>query len=183
MRDIALRRLSFHANYHASLFLFPCKQALPGVFTQNGCAKKNKQSIFYGEISAVYTGQTEWEHVMKQVQIFKFGDPVAYISSCQKAKQYPWTESYRTIARKFELGGAYFWLVIHGKKPFPRKIIDGLTPLLKLNKKEAVYFKLIAYLSSLDIDEPLKREVLNKFRPARYKNSGKKRPKRRRYTG
>jgi hypothetical protein len=114
---------------------------------------------------------------MKNVVVYKFTDPILFIRTCQKANLYPWTESYRQIARQFKLGGAYFWLVIHGKKPFPRKIIDGLTPLLGLNKKEAIYFKLIAYLSTLDIDEHLKLDVLNKFRPAKYKSSGKKRRK------
>jgi len=115
---------------------------------------------------------------MKDVVVFGYSDPVTYIRDCQKAKLPPWTESYRKIARQFDLGGAYFWLVIHGKKPFPRKIIDGLTPLLGLKKNEAAYFKLIAYLSSLDIDEIMKAEILNKFRPAHYHRSGKKRTKR-----
>jgi hypothetical protein len=114
---------------------------------------------------------------MKNVMVFKYNEPVSFIRACQKAKLYPWTESYRKIARHFELGGAYFWLVIHGKKPFPRKIIDGLTPLLKLNKKEATYFKLLAYLSAIDIEEALKVDVLNKFRPARYRTAAKKRKK------
>ena len=114
---------------------------------------------------------------MKDVVVFNYTDPFSYIRTCQKANLYPWTESYRKIARQFDLGGAYFWLVIHGKKPFPRKIIDGLTPLLKLKKSEAVYFKLLAYLSTLDIDDALKTDVLNKFRPARYRTSGKKRRK------
>jgi hypothetical protein len=105
---------------------------------------------------------------MKDVVVFDYIDPVLYIRDCQKAGLPPWTDSYRKIAKQFKLGGAYFWLVIHGKKPFPRKIIDGLTPLLKLKKNEAGYFKLIAYLSALDIEKNLKIEILNKFRPAKY---------------
>jgi len=114
---------------------------------------------------------------MKDVVIFSYTEPFSFIRDCQKTNLYPWTLSYRKIARHFDLGGAYFWLVIHGKKPFPRKIIDALPPLLSLKKKEADYFKLIMYLSTLDIDEALKMDVINKFRPATYKNSGKKRPK------
>jgi hypothetical protein len=114
------------------------------------------------------------EKIMKNVVVFAYNEPFSYIRDCQKAGLYPWTESYRKIAKKFDLGGAYFWLVIHGKKPFPRKIIDGLVPQLKLGKSEATYFKLLAYLSTLDIENGLKTDILNKFRPAKYRRTGKK---------
>jgi hypothetical protein len=105
---------------------------------------------------------------MKDVVVFKYTDPFSFIGACQKAELYPWTESYRKIAKHFSLGGAYFWLVIHGKKPFPRKIIDKLPGLMSLKDKEADYFKLLMHLSTLDMDEKLKVSVLNKFRPASY---------------
>jgi hypothetical protein len=112
---------------------------------------------------------------MKDVVVFSFTDPFSFISSCQKANLHPWTESYRKIAKHFSLGGAYFWLVIHGKKPFPRKIIDKLPSLMSLNDKETDYFKLLMYLSTLDMNEKLKIDVLNKFRPAAYHKAGLKR--------
>ena len=112
---------------------------------------------------------------MKDVVVFKYTDPFSFISGCQKAGLYPWTESYRTIARHFTLGGAYFWLVIHGKKPFPRKIIDKLPSLMSMKEREADYFKLLMYCSTLDINDKLKIDILNKFRPAQYHTSGKKR--------
>ncbi len=115
---------------------------------------------------------------MKKVEVYAYTEPVSYIRDCQKANVPPWTLSYRKIARQFDLGGAYFWLVIHGKKPFPRKIIDGLAPLLGLKKDEGEYFKLLAYLSTIDIEPKLKTEILNKFRPAKYRSSGKSRSKR-----
>jgi hypothetical protein len=115
---------------------------------------------------------------MKNIAVYSYTDPVSYIRDCQKADLPPWTESYRKIARQFDLGGAYVWLVIHGKKPFARKTIEGLTPLLKLKKDEADYFRLLAYLSTIDIEPKLKTEILNKFRPAKYRTAGKNRSKR-----
>ena len=111
---------------------------------------------------------------MKEIVVFNYTEPFSFISSCQKANLSPWTESYRKIAAHFALGGAYFWLVIHGKKPFPRKIIDKLPSLMSLKEKEADYFKLLMYLSTLDIDETLEMNVLNKFRPAKYQTAGKR---------
>jgi hypothetical protein len=104
----------------------------------------------------------------KTVNVFQYTDAVHYIRDCQKAQSYPWTESYRNIARELDTGGPYFWLVAHGKKPFPRKIIEKLPVLMSLKKTETVYFQLLMYLSILDMDKRLRIGILDKFRPSRF---------------
>ena len=105
------------------------------------------------------------------INVLQYTDAIHYINDCQKARYYTWTESYRSIARELSTGGPYFWLVVHGKKPFPRKIIEALPDLMSLNKRDSFYFQLLMHLSNLDMDPRFKIEVLNKFRPARFKGS------------
>jgi len=108
---------------------------------------------------------------MKDVNVFRYTDVFQYINDCRKARCYPWTESYRSIARELETGGPYFWLVVHGKKPFPRKIIEELPRLMSLGKKESAYFQLLMHLSIIDMDNGFRIAILNKFRPAGYKGA------------
>jgi hypothetical protein len=106
---------------------------------------------------------------VNNVNVFRYTDVLQYISDSQKAKLYPWTESYRSIARELGTGGPYFWLVVHGKKPFPRKIIEGLSGMVPLNKRESIYFQMLMHLSNMDMDSRFKMLVLDKFRPAQFK--------------
>jgi len=111
---------------------------------------------------------------MKEVNVFNYIDARAYLSECQKKEVFPMAESYRKIGAKIGVGGPYLWLILHGKKPFSKKIIDTLPCIMTLNDKQVKYLKLLMHLGDIKIDKELHVEVLNKFRPAQYHKAAKK---------
>ena len=111
---------------------------------------------------------------MKDVNVFNYIDARAYLIECQKKEVPPMAESYRKIGKKIGIGGPYIWLIIHGKKPFSKNVIDKFPGIMTLNEKQIKYLKLLMHLGNIKIDKELLIEVLNKFRPAQYHKTAKK---------
>ena len=111
---------------------------------------------------------------MKEVNVFNYIDPRAYLIACQKAEIPPMTESYRGIAKKIGIGGPYLWLILHDKKPFSKKVIENLPCILPMTEKQMQYLTLLLYLANIDMEKGLMLEVVNKFRPAQFHKMAKK---------
>jgi hypothetical protein len=78
--------------------------------------------------------------------------------------EYPWSQKYEGVAKKLGVSKGYFWLALHGKRPFCRKLIEKFPKVLKIPTKEVQYFRILCYMADLNMENKLKLEIINKFR-------------------
>jgi hypothetical protein len=110
---------------------------------------------------------------MKKLCVFEYLDVRAYLMDHQKITEFPWSLGYRGVAQKIGVTKGYFWLCLHGQRPFARKVCEKLPKLLNIPAKEKAYLRVLLYMADFDMEKNLKREIIEKFRPAKYKNAKK----------
>jgi hypothetical protein len=110
---------------------------------------------------------------MKKLCAFDYTDARAYLLDHQKSTEFPWSLGYRGVSQKVGVTKGYFWLCLHGQRPFARKVCEKLPKLLKIPAHEAAYLRVLLYMADIDMEKNLKKEIIEKFRPAKYKNATK----------
>ena len=107
---------------------------------------------------------------MRKIDMFTYTDAKRYLLRCRGSRMPPWPLSYGFLADHLGTNKGLIWGALHGTKSFTRKMADRLPPLLELKKNEAFYLQVLLYLTSLNMDNKVKISILNKFRPAKYRN-------------
>jgi hypothetical protein len=110
---------------------------------------------------------------MKKLCAFDYTDARAYLFDHQKAMEFPWSLGYRGVAQKVGVTKGYFWLCLHGQRPFAKKVSEKLPKILKIPAGEMAYLRVLLYMADLDMEKNLKKEIIGKFRPAKYKTAKK----------
>lgn len=111
---------------------------------------------------------------MKKVSVFDYTDAREFLFAHQKETEYPWSLGYRGIAQKVGVTKGYFWLCLHDQRPFSRKVSERFPKLLNISAEEKAYLRVLLYMADLDMEKDLKMEIIDKFRPARFKTAKKK---------
>ncbi|MGA2508088.1 MAG: hypothetical protein ABSF80_11510 [Chitinispirillaceae bacterium] len=106
---------------------------------------------------------------MRKIDVFTYTDAKLYLLRCRGSRMPPWPLSYGFLADHLGTNKGLIWGALHGTKSFSRKMADRLPPLLKMKKNEALYLRVMLYLSSMNMGAALKVSILNKFRPAQYR--------------
>jgi hypothetical protein len=110
---------------------------------------------------------------MKKLCAFDYTDARDYLLDHQKSTEFPWSLGYRGVSQKVGVTKGYFWLCLHGQRPFARKVCEKLPKLLKIPANESAYLRVLLYMADIDMEKNLKREIIEKFRPAKYKTTRK----------
>jgi hypothetical protein len=110
---------------------------------------------------------------MKKLSVFDYTDAREFLFKHKETVEMPWKEGYQGVAERLGVTKGYFWLSLHGKRPFARKVIEKFPKALKIPANEAQYLRVLCYMADLDMENKLKREIIDKFRPDRYKKKTK----------
>jgi len=106
---------------------------------------------------------------MKKNNVYRYIDARSYLDRCRRSTMPPWPLSYSFLADRIGVNKGLIWSAFHGRKSFSRKMVDRLPAILQLKKNEAVYLRILLYLSNIDMDNKLRTSIINKFRPVKYR--------------
>lgn len=99
--------------------------------------------------------------------IYCYINPIIYLRHWKKATG----DSYRLMAMASGFKSKTFlFKVLDNRKMYSHKRIDGIGTMLGLDSKKLKYFRIMSFLHHAKAPRVLKKEVLNKFRPTRFRS-------------
>jgi hypothetical protein len=108
-----------------------------------------------------------------ELNIYRYTEPRRFLYDWVKSPQFTTVMNLSSLSKMLGVTTAYTsQLARNTRYNFSLHMAKNISNLLRLSKKERKYFQLISYFTrklAFDLDSDFKLEIINRYRPAKYR--------------